>query len=377
MDFDYTLMPILLVLIALAIDAICVRSLVLLSGEPSGLRGKAIFTALSTCIVMLVVSFVAFWSAYNSIATHSFWAKHPPAGRFELVNGHRMYIQCTGSGSPTLVLDSGVGDDSVIWGQLQPVLSRTTRVCSYDRAGYGWSDAPSSPRDADHIANELHQLLHQAGVQGPIVLMGHSIAGVYSRDYAELYPSEIAGLILVDSSSPYQDRKSASRTTSWSPPSWLYHFAMIAGGARLLGMCSPHNGDPDAAFHTMRDEDICRLHFAMLSAEPANFDQSSAEVERSHSLGSIPILVFSRDPLGPLPRRVQTKNLLAAQNNWNDMQENLKSLSTRSRRVVVVGGTHHLFEERPDLVEKDVADFIEQIQGIIPPPSHYGTTGRE
>lgn len=142
----------------------------------------------------------------HALALHRFWADNPPAGRILVVDGHRMHIDCTGTGSPALVLDAGLGDDSVIWGQLQPVLSKTTRVCSYDRAGFGWSKAAPGPRDADHIANDLHQLLLQAGITGPVVLMGHSIAGIYIRDYAAHYRAGVAGLVFVDSSTPFRSR---------------------------------------------------------------------------------------------------------------------------------------------------------------------------
>ena len=120
-----------------------------------------------------------------------------------------MRIDCSGSGSPTLVLDAGLGNDGLIWGGVQPVLAKTTRVCSYDRAGFGWSDALPPPRDADHIAAELHGLLIAAKVNGPIVLMGHSIAGIYIRDYATRYPEKLAGLIFVDGSTPLQNRNPA------------------------------------------------------------------------------------------------------------------------------------------------------------------------
>ncbi len=120
-----------------------------------------------------------------------------------------MRIDCMGSGSPTIVLDAGLGNDGLIWGGVQPVLAKTTRACSYDRAGFGWSDALPPPRDADHIADELHGLLAAAGINGPVVLMGHSIAGMYIRDYATRYPTNVAGLIFVDGSTPLQNRNPA------------------------------------------------------------------------------------------------------------------------------------------------------------------------
>ena len=131
-----------------------------------------------------------------------------PGATYE-VDGHRMHMDCVGNGSPTIVLDAGLGDDGLIWGGVQPVLAKSTRVCSYDRAGFGLSDALPGPRDADHIAAELHGLLAAAGIDGPIVLMGHSIAGIYIRDYATKYPADVAGLIFVDGSTPLQDQNPA------------------------------------------------------------------------------------------------------------------------------------------------------------------------
>jgi pimeloyl-ACP methyl ester carboxylesterase len=135
-------------------------------------------------------------SAFNAIALYHY--RHPPPGELYLVDGHAMRIDCMGSGSPTIVLDAGLGNDGLIWGGVQPVLAKITRVCSYDRAGFGWSDSVLPPHDADHIAAELHGPLAAAKIGGPIVLMGHSIAGIYIRDYAIRYPDDVTGLIFVD-----------------------------------------------------------------------------------------------------------------------------------------------------------------------------------
>jgi pimeloyl-ACP methyl ester carboxylesterase len=376
MDFDYTVMPIAIVVIALTFDALCLGYLRRLSLKRLSHRHPSIRRVLPFAAA-IVVTTVASWCAYNAMATHVFWAKHPPAGRFEMVNGSRMHIDCTGSGSPTLVLDAGLGGDTVSWTPLQPTLSRTTQVCSYDRPGFGWSQAVPGPRDADHVANELQLLLRQAGVDGPLVLAGDSIAGLYIRDYAALYPSEVAGLIFVDSSTPFQDRNAPYAARRWDPRSWFFRAALILGVPRLIGMCS-HPGDgADAAFETIRNEDICRFHYGPYAAELGGFDRSSQQVERSPSFGSIPILIFSHDPLGPIPRNPQSEADKAQQSVWNEMQENLKTLSTRSRRIIVTGGSHRLDQERPDLIETDVAEFIQQIRGAAPAPSDYGSTKRE
>src|SRR3984885_16370192 len=103
-------------------------------------------------------------------------------------------------------------DGRVLACRVQPELAKTTRVCSYDRAGYGGSEMVPGPRDADHVATELHGLLHAAGIEGPIVLMGHSIAGIFIRDYATRYPAQRAGLMFVDGSTPWPNRDPALKS---------------------------------------------------------------------------------------------------------------------------------------------------------------------
>jgi pimeloyl-ACP methyl ester carboxylesterase len=160
-----------------------------------------------------------------------------------------MHIYCTGSGSLTIVLEAGGQNDSVIWRGVQPALSRTTRVCAYDRAGFGWSDAQPGPRDADHIAAELHQLLLQTGITGPVVLMGHSVGGIFLRDYVTHYPTNVVGIVFVDSSTPFQNKNPAMKLAGSGPPSWVFNLAMIAGVPRLIGMCGSMQG---VEGHTMK-----------------------------------------------------------------------------------------------------------------------------
>src|ERR1017187_6295789 len=205
MDFDYVLLPAIIFVVGVLLIWLSVRRFRSLSTKSYRTWRKVVERIVLSVVVLLVVV-LAGSSAYNAIAVHRFWATNQPPGDFYSVNGHRMHIICTGSGSPTIVLEAGLGNDALTWGGVQPVLSSTTRVCSYDRAGFGWSDALPGPRDADHIAGELHQLLLQAGITGPIVLMGHSIGGIFLRDYATRYPANVVGIVL--------DRKSTRLNSS-------------------------------------------------------------------------------------------------------------------------------------------------------------------
>jgi pimeloyl-ACP methyl ester carboxylesterase len=125
-------------------------------------------------------------------------------GRFEMtgelydVGGHRLHLDCAGAGSPTVVLENGLNEISALWDAVATQVSRTTRVCAYDRAGQGWSDDADGPQDARHV------LLARAGVHGPYVLAGHSSGGTLALTYAARYPAQVAGIVLLDSSSPHQ-----------------------------------------------------------------------------------------------------------------------------------------------------------------------------
>ena len=203
-DFNYVVAPALIVLAGILVAWLATRRILSLRRK-SYPAWRKVTERIVLSLVALVAVVLAASSGFNAIALHHFRSK--PPGQMYQVNGHQMRIACTGSGSPTIVLDAGLGNDGLIWGGVQPVLAKTTRVCSYDRAGFGWSDALPPPRDADHIADELHGLLAAAKIGGPIVLMGHSIAGMYIRDYATRYPAEVAGLIFVDGSTPLQEPK--------------------------------------------------------------------------------------------------------------------------------------------------------------------------
>jgi pimeloyl-ACP methyl ester carboxylesterase len=325
-------------------------------------------------VVVLLAAFVAGSSAFNAIAIHHFWATNQPPGAFYSVNGHRMHINCTGSGSPTIVLESGLGNDALIWGGVQPILSKTTRVCSYDRAGFGWSDALPAPRDADHIAAELHELLLQAKVTGPIVLMGHSIAGIYIRDYATRYPENLAGLVFVDGSTPLQDENPVMKAAaSKVPPLWalelLIKSAFSTGIPRLIGQCSKPISGFDAHAGKLQMEDVCQAHISPIFDEMDSVNRSGHETAHSGPYGSLPILIFSRDTNGLAASTPED-----SQDPWNQMQEDLKKLSTRSRRIIAKGSSHYIHLDRAELIEKEVPLFIEQIRGTAPQPTNYGST---
>jgi pimeloyl-ACP methyl ester carboxylesterase len=368
------------IVIALAILVLwlCARRL-------RGIRGKGyapwrrIAEPVILCMVMIVALLVGGSTAYNAVATYRFWAQHSAPGQICNVGGYKMHIYCMGQGSPTIVLDAGLGNDSLVWGKVQPELAKTTRVCAYDRAGFGWSDFEPAPQDANKIADQLHGLLNAAGITGPIVLMGHSIAGIYIRDYAAKYPENLAGLILVDGSTPLQDDrepfKSMKASFHDSVPRSLIKLPFVVGVLRLKGMCNSPSEGFEARSSRMLSEESCRAsQLDAIWLEADSVHKSGEETVHSGPFGDLPILIFSQDPGMPLPPVVPEKLAKELPPVWNGMQEDLKKLSTRSRRIIAKGSSHYVQVDRADLVNDEVTEFIRQIRGEAPWPEEFGTT---
>ena len=154
--------------------------------------------------VLAVLALASIGATYANIAGTRDQSTVAAPGKLYDVGGHRLHLDCHGHGSPTVVLSNGLGGVSAGWARITGPVAATTRVCAYDRAGQGWSDDAASPRDGVQSAEDLHTLLGEAGEHGPYVLVGHSTGGTYAMTYAARYPEQVAGMVLLDSSSPEQ-----------------------------------------------------------------------------------------------------------------------------------------------------------------------------
>ena len=371
MDFDYAVAPATLLIAASAILWLSIRHLRAL---PSRTSSKSVYALDLTILsgVNAVLLGVGISSCVNAAMMESFRVKNPEPGADYKVNGHRMHLNCTGAGSPTLVLDAGLGWDSLEWGGIQPVLAQSTQVCSYDRAGFGLSEKQPGPRDAVQIAGELHALLGEAGVSGPLVLMGHSIAGMYIRAYASRYPAQVAGLVFVDSSTPLQNRDPRLSTAQGTGlPLWasvlMMRGASIAGYPRWKSGCVAGSAGPNAGFSpeaaALLGEDMCAVKYESVQAEFDSFDASGEETVETGPYGDLPILVISQDTTRQFSGHSPTARELEFASTWNGMQEKLKDLSTRGRRIIAKGSSHDVTLNRPDVIEREVPRLIEEIRG--------------
>ncbi len=247
---------------------------------------------------------------------------------------------------PTAVIEAGCGLHSEHYHWLQHALARHFRVCSYDRAGLGWSDNHYSSCDAETIAAQLHSLLMRVGIVGPVLLVGHSIAGLYLRVYAHRYPDNVVGMVLLDASHPHQKQHLPVAGPSWRERVLQHALGWCAalGLTRIYALASrlePYflHDLPRESKARLRDLAHRRHTYLTPLRESAAFDHAANQALACGDLGELPLLVVTAGEPAKAPRLApdQARQLASA---WELLQQDLLNLSTNSRRRIIDGADH-------------------------------------
>lgn len=283
-------------------------------------------------LLIFIVVLTATGIVYQTAATEADKSNFPAPGNLIDVGGFKMHIHCMGEGSPTVILEAASGGFSSSWAWVQPEIAEQVRVCAYDRAGSGWSESDAQPESAQRTAENLHTLLTNAGITGPYVMLGHSKGGLYVRQYAALYPQDVAGIVLLDSSHPYQfDRYPELLAGDTSVLQWMPLIKTLL----RLGVGHAYfalGGEADFKDLPQRQHDeIAAVWSSVRYWENMEVSMRSGEsifkgTQNLGSLGNLPLLVVSRG----------TDN----STGWSDMQDDLAALSTNSRHITVENSTH-------------------------------------
>jgi pimeloyl-ACP methyl ester carboxylesterase len=308
---------------------------------------KRNLTRLSVFIAVLAIA----GSIYQTAATESDQRKYPPPGILVSVDGYKMHIYCIGEGSPTILLDHVGGGSSVDWALIQPRLAEHTRVCAYDRAGYGWSEFNPAPRTLEQQVNELRGLLRGANEQGPYIFVGHSYGARVGRVFAARYPSEIFGLVMMDTGLLYDDPRYPQETLT----GLQNEIKMIRAINRLapfglLRLLRPILMDQPVydlpADARMRNDSFVATNRFWRSMN-AQMDVLPVIFKEEHNvttLGDIPLLV-----------------LISAERDEVTTQANIETakLSTRGRYQIVEGATHMSLAYRTDDAQVCIDGILE------------------
>jgi pimeloyl-ACP methyl ester carboxylesterase len=297
---------------------------------------------------LLVLLLVAVGGAIETVAEATASNPPPPGGRTYVVNGHRLYLNCAGAGTPTVVLFNGLGERTPSWAWVQRTLASTTRICVFDRAGQGWSGAAPGRQDGHQLASDLHGLLKAAHIPAPYVLAGHSTGGTYALVYAAQYPQQVAGLALIDSATPYQFDlpdypgfySMFRRVSAVFPSLARVGIGRLTLGRGFAGLPPSAREDARAFASSPRELRSDRLEFLML---PKVFGQAKA----LKSLEGTPLAVLSAD--------------VGEQRGWVAAQAKLAQLSRNSVHRTAHGATHAaLLEDQrfAAITSRTIADVV-------------------
>lgn len=278
------------------------------------------------------------------------------------IGGRRIWLECRGSGGPTVVLESGYPHRADIWDQIAlgaesdttavlPGVAGFTRVCAYDRPGTiladpgdpgqrSRSDAVPQPRTAADLVTDLHDLLHAAGIPGPYVMVGHSFGGIVGRLYAATYPADVVGLVLVDSSHEEQSRRCQEVMT---PEQWAVLDGMATNPPGLGVYPDMERIDLDASFAQLREAVSVRpLDPIPVAVVTHGRPYSAAEV-----------------PAGILPEAMESV--------WQQLQADLATLTPTARQIVALESGHYVLLEQPELVIEAIRAVVESARDVSAP----------
>lgn len=292
--------------------------------------------------LLIVATFTS--ATYQWMATRNELAATPPPGRLVDVGGHRLHVWCTGVGTPSVILETGLGGSSVDWGFVQPAVAGFTRVCSYDRAGMGYSDPGPSPRTARRIARELAQLLDGSGISGPVVLVGASIGGFAVRVFASEHVDRVAGLVLVDATHEDQEHE-IPRMARFVP------FLSSVGVLRLLGVSFGQS--PGSLAPSVRE-------FARATSFRAAGQQAAAD-EISHIRESVAEVKATRRKL-TVPLVVVTAGR-GTDALWRDLQRDQVTLSQRGCQIIAEQSGHAVAVGQPEVIVDAIRAIVNAARG--------------
>jgi pimeloyl-ACP methyl ester carboxylesterase len=302
---------------------------------------------------VVVVLLVLAGASYQAIESRLDARRFPEGGRLVDVGGYRLMLNCTGAGSPTVILEAGFGDVSVEWKSVQPEIASFSRVCSYDRAGYGGSDSGPMPRTSLQIARELHTLLTNAGEIPPYVLVGSSFGGYNVRVFNGLYPDEVEGVVLADAT---QEDQYELLPKAWSAIGAVqlkhcerqarYAFFVVDLGLGRLMLRA--QGTDQGAYLILQ-----RKYLRARASELQQMRVSAGQARAADHISDKPLVVLTaaENTDSMLSSGLSEHDFEEFQRIWvDDLQMRLARLSTRGRRIMVQGSGHDIPSDRPGYI---------------------------
>lgn len=278
------------------------------------------------------------------------------------VGEHRLHLNCSGEGSPAVIFDSGLGGSSLDWVRVQPRVAAFTRACSYDRAGYGWSEPGPRPRDSSRIATELESLLANANIPAPFVLVGHSFGGFNVRLYSHNNPDQVAGLVLVDSSHEDQFRQFDEAGVGSAAPR---HGSFVLRNALHIP-----DGLPEEVLHVAKLFAVKRSSMTAFRGELEHLRRSAEQLRNASSLPDIPVVVISHRIVVAAASSSDAKRARI----WLELQSDLANRTLQGKHVIAATDDHYIQLSQPQLIVDSIRDLVERSHSASAPRNEDEST---
>ena len=336
---------------------------------------KRILLGLLAVLILLVI----IGSIYEALGRKNAREAYPPPGKLVDVGGRKMHIDCRGTGSPTVILESGLGTGGTTdWTLVHDEIASFTRTCAYDRAGIMWSDPKDTPQDAAAVTEDLHALLKGAGITDPLILVGHSIGGPYTRTYVGKYGEQVAGLVMVDPSHPDQIARLGKVVSIDVHPkraSTLIHTAKALAWTGIVRFMISRGEKPklrtDAETKRLGDALVKAAAYSSSSikgsaSELDGFDRTMDQARAVHSFGNRPLIVLTA--MAPMkPEQLKGLGLKAEEGDrfkqeWKALHTEQAAFSTRGRQQIVPDATHYIQVDRPEVVIAAVREVVDTVR---------------
>lgn len=332
--------------------------------KDSGWARRIVLAGFLLVLGLAILVFLAGSSAKTELIE-----QNPPTGRLVDVNGHWLHLNCQGEGRPTVILGAGLGDFSTHWSIVQPEIAKFSRVCVYDRAGLGWSEPGPGPRTSEMAVRDLHDLLREGGVKPPFLLVGHSFGGLHMRLFANHFPEEVMGLVLVDAVHETQDSRIPAYGIANEQVARQFRWLVLLreiGIVPLFAEWIPDPGLPAESLANYRAVLATTKYFETSIAEVQALETSFAEFRLipDPSLGDLPLIIISRG-LGMAVPGLSADENEQVERVWQELQAELSALSSNSQHIIAEKSGHNIALQQPELVVEAIRQLAIQEQPIL------------
>ena len=328
------------------------------------LRSFIVFIVLF--LLLLIIGY-----SYQAKATKTDLNKYPTPGKLYQVDGRNYHLNCMGAGTPVVILEAGLGESSLSWLNIQPELAKTTKVCSYDRAGFGWSEGHNQQMSSVKVANTLHKLLEVADVSAPYVMVGHSRGGIFVRSFYHQFPNTVEGMVLIDSiheNSPllslpyvgnyYRFQKVQMQLAKALAPFGVVRLAGLADAARQNPPLAPEIILAKTAVQNRTDSARAFANEIFIMQE----EGLSPTTPNPQPLGNLPLIVLSAaDSINVAKEHDDNNQIELTKINFEN-QKALANLSTSSEWIQVKNSGHYIMWDQPEIVLTSILKVLNTVR---------------